>query len=144
MHCRTLTLFLWNFLIASAVIAGEEPQAGIDIAVDGGAAGGEGVVQIMPESIESDPLSVRDTDNSGGLQTSKPGTDALNAGGAIDTATRQQILFSMGLDKLSAGAAAKQCISTIVNTTLIETDESFRRVKYASHDTVTEQTRTPL
>ena len=147
MRFKTVTLFFWGFLIASAAIAGEEHRTRIEIAVDDDATGGakaENVVERLPESVESDVIAIKNIMKLKVIETGNTDADALDLRRSIDAETRERILESMDLDKLSAVATAKQCISTILETTLLETDKSFKRVEYASTGTLTEQTRNPL
>ena len=147
MNFKTITLFFWAFLIGAAAIAAEEQPTRLMFAVDDGAtsdAKSENAVEWLPESVESDVIFIKNITKFKVIETGNTDGDALNSRRSIDAATRERILESMDLDKLSAVATAKQVISTIVDTTLLETDKSFKRVEYASTGTLTEQTRNPL
>lgn len=145
MNVKTLTLFLWVFLVAGAAIASEEQRTRIEIDDDAtGGAKAENAVEWPPKSVESDGIVRKNITKFKVIETGNTDGDALNSRRPIDAATRERILKSMDLDKLSAVAIAKQCLSGVINTTLLETDKSFERVGYASTLALSEKTRNPL
>ena len=144
MRATMLSVVFLVSLIAPDAFANEEPRTLIEVAADNDALVGKPAVELVPVRPDPDIVVIRNVKEFVAIEPVYDDGDTLDSRRAIDMETRKRILELMDPDKISAVATAKQCIATIVNSTLKETDRSFRHVRYASKVTLTEHTNNPL